>query len=109
MNIPTRTIAVDFDDTLFKTAWPEIVAPNWPVINAAKKAQREGADLILWTTREGEYLAEALEACASVGLTFAAVNDNTPYMKELWGNSPRKIGADEYWDDRAIPASLFDV
>ena len=33
-----RTIAVDFDNTLFETDWPRIIRPNWPVINAAKTA-----------------------------------------------------------------------
>lgn len=97
-----RTIAVDFDNTLFETDWPDIKKPIWPAINAARTAKEEGAELILWTTREGGYLTAALEACENVGLTFDAVNDNTETMKKLWGNDPRKVGATEYWDDRAV-------
>lgn len=97
-----RTIAVDFDNTLFETDWPDIKKPIWPVINAARTAKEEGAELILWTTREGDYLTAALEACENVGLTFDAVNDNTETMKKLWRNNPRKVGATEYWDDRAV-------
>ena len=97
-----RTIAVDFDNTLFETDWPDIKKPIWPTINAARTAKEEGAELILWTTREGGHLTAALEACENVGLTFDAVNDNTETMKKLWGNDPRKVGATEYWDDRAV-------
>ena len=97
-----RTIAVDFDNTLFETDWPRIIRPNWPAINAAKTAQEEGAALILWTTREGDALTEAVDVCNKVGLVFDAVNDNTAAMKKLWGNNPRKVGATEYWDDRAV-------
>lgn len=97
-----RTIAVDFDNTLFETDWPDIKNPIWPAINAARTAKEEGAELILWTTREGEHLTAALEACENVGLTFDAVNGNTESMKKLWGNDPRKVGATEYWDDRAV-------
>lgn len=106
MREPKKTIAVDFDDTLFVTRWPDIGEPIWSVICAAKEEQAAGADLILWTTREGKYLEEALAACASVGLTFAAVNENTEYMKQLWGNDPRKVGADEYWDDKSVPVEF---
>ena len=91
-----RTIAVDFDNTLFETDWPDIKKPIWPTINAARTAKEEGAELILWTTREGGHLTAALEACENVGLTFDAVNDNTETMKKLWGNDPRKVGATEY-------------
>ena len=97
-----RTIVVDFDNTLFENDWPDIKKPIWPAINAARTAKEEGAELILWTTREGGYLTAALEACENVGLTFDAVNDNTETMKKLWGNDPRKVGATEYWDDRAV-------
>lgn len=97
-----RTIAVDFDNTLFETDWPEIKKPIWPVINAAKTAKEEGAELILWTTREGKPLEDAIIACNKVGLTFDAINNNTITMKKLWGSDPRKVGATEYWDDRAM-------
>ena len=97
-----KVIAVDFDGTLFEDRWPEIGAPIWPVINAAKREMRNGAELILWTTREGEKLSEAVMACDNVGLYFEAINSNTFTMKSDWGNDPRKVGATEYWDDRAV-------
>lgn len=98
-----KTIAVDFDGTLtVSSAWPKIGAPNWPVINRAIQEKQNGAALILWTCREGKLLDEAISACSSWGLTFDAVNDSTEEWKKFFGNSPRKVGADEYWDDRSV-------
>lgn len=42
-----------------------------------------------------------MEACAKWGLTFDAVNKNLPSWVDTWNNDPRKVGATEYWDDRA--------
>lgn len=99
---PTRAIAIDFDGTLFKTRWPEILEPNREVIERALEEQRNGAQLILWTCREGKLLEEALAACKREGLHFDAVNDSPEDWKRIWGTSPRKVGATEYWDDRAV-------
>lgn len=97
-----KAIAIDFDGTLCRNAWPKIGTPNWPVIERAKKEKELGAELILYTMREGRSLEEALSACKAWGLAFDAVNDNLPSWKAVYGNNPRKIGATEYWDDRNI-------
>ena len=98
----SRAIAIDFDGCLCENAWPEIGAPNWPVIQRAIEEQKNGAELILWSCREGELLNAAVQAAEEWGLHFDAVNDNLPSWKKVWGNNPRKIGATEYWDDRAV-------
>ena len=46
-----KIIAIDFDNTLFKTKWPDILEPIWEVIERAKEEQRNRAKLILWTCR----------------------------------------------------------
>lgn len=81
--------------------YPDIGAPNWEIIVAAAAEQIAGAGLILWTCREGELLENALEACARWGLHFDAVNDSLPSWKKFYGNETRKVGATEYWDDKA--------
>lgn len=96
-----KAIAIDFDGCLCTNAYPDIGAPNWDVIAAAASEQISGAGLILWTCREGKLLQYALEACERWGLRFDAVNDSLPSWKELFGNDSRKVGADEYWDDKA--------
>lgn len=94
-------IAIDFDGCLCKDAYPEIGEPNWFVINMAKSYKEKGAAIILNTCREGDLLHNAVKACEEWGLTFDAVNDNLPSWIEYYGNNPRKIGANEYWDDKA--------
>lgn len=97
-----RCIAVDFDGTLFVTDFPHIVEPKWDVINRAKAEQAKSTVLILWTCRHGEHLEDALRACAEVGLSFDYVNEAEPQRVAFFGGDGRKIGADEYWDDRAV-------
>ena len=95
-----KIIAIDFDNTLFKTDWPDILEPIWGVIERAKEEQRNGTKLILWTCRCGKYLDDAIEACRRVGIIFDAVNENLPESIEMFdGTSSRKVFANEYWDD----------
>lgn len=103
-----KAVAIDFDGCLCTDAFPAIGEPNWAVINRAKAEQRRGAGLILWTCREGNLLQEAVAACESWGLTFDAVNESLADWIEAYGNRPRKVGATEYWDDKAarIPNAL---
>lgn len=97
-----KIIALDYDGTLALDSYPQAGNPNWPIIERAKAEQDAGAKLILWTCREGEELQTAVDACKLWGLEFDAVNDNLPEMQAAWGNNPRKIFANEYWDDRAV-------
>lgn len=101
-----KVIAIDFDGTLWETNWPRLVRPILPVIEMAKARKAAGDKLILWTCREGAELDAAVEACRNYGLEFDAVNDNLPELKEEWGNNPRKVAADVYWDDKN---RCFDV
>lgn len=97
-----KVIAIDFDGCLCSNNWPGVGEPNWNVINRAIWERQNGAKLILWTCRYGADVEVAVNACESWGLTFDAVNDNLPELKARWGNDTRKVGADEYWDDRAV-------
>lgn len=97
-----KIIAVDFDGTLCVNKWPEIGDQNWSVINMLKRRKAGGDRLILWTCREGEMLQAALKWCGEHGLRFDAVNNNLPERIAKYGNNPRKVSADEYWDDKAI-------
>lgn len=97
-----KTIAIDFDGTLCEYDFPSIGTPNWEIIHRAKEEQQNGALLILWTCREGVHLQEAINACANWGLSFDAVNESCPEALEGFTETPRKVVATEYWDDRAI-------
>ena len=102
-----KIIAVDFDGTLCESKYPEIGAPRTDVIERLLQEQREGALVILWTCRRGEDLAAAVYWCAERGIVFEAINENLISIVKKFGGDPRKIYADEYWDDRAvIPCGL---
>lgn len=85
-----QVIAVDFDGTLCKQAWPEIGEENEILIEHLKEQQAAGARLILWTNREGDLLEEAVEWCKAHGLTFDTVNANLPELIDLYKNDCRK-------------------
>lgn len=97
-----EAIAIDFDGCLCVDAYPDIGAPNLAVIAKAKERQAAGAGLILWTCREGKLLEDAVAACAEWGLRFDAINESLPDWIEAFATRPRKVGASEYWDDRAV-------
>lgn len=96
----SKVIAIDFDGCLCSDRYPAIGAPYWGVIGSAIWEQMAGAKLILWTCREGDDLQAAVDACSRWGLQFDAINENLPERIAYYGNDCRKIGADEYWDDR---------
>lgn len=102
------TVAVDFDGTLCENKWPEIGAPKNGMIEYCKVAMKSGIRLILWTNRVGERLKEAVEWCAVHGIRFDAVNENLPEVIELFGGDTRKIVADYYIDDKAVPAFAIE-
>ncbi|SEA92784.1 hypothetical protein SAMN02910384_02750 [Pseudobutyrivibrio sp. ACV-2] len=100
MELSDKIIAVDFDDTLCFSNWPNLGAPNLPLINYLHTQKTAGSRIILWTCRAGKPLDEAIEWCKRYGLYFDAINDNLPEIVELYGNNSRKITCDIYIDDR---------
>ena len=97
-----KIIAVDFDGTLCKNAWPDIGEPIQFVIDYVLDEQKKGAKLILWTNRHDSKLEEAVAWCEDHHLVFDAVNENLPEIIEAFGGDTRKVFANEYLDDRAL-------
>ena len=96
-------IAVDFDGTLVTDEFPEIGEINHSIWEKILSAQESGSKIILWTSRDNERLKQAVEFCAERGLHFDAINDNLDECKVLFNNNTRKVYANEYWDDKAVP------
>lgn len=97
-----KVIAVDFDNTIAKTRYPEIVEPIPETIDFLRKAKENGAKIILWTCREGMVLEDAVQWCKMYNVPIDRVNQNEPSRSEYWGNDSRKIGADLYIDDKSF-------
>ena len=98
-NMLPKIIAIDFDGTLVKNKFPEIGEINPHVWAAALRAKAAGMKLILWTSRTGKVLDDAVEFCTNRGLTLDAINDNIDEVKAL-GWDARKVFATLYIDDR---------
>jgi len=94
------TIAIDFDGTIVEHRYPSIGRPKPFAFEALKAFQAEGHQLILWTTREGKRLEEAVEFCKENGIEFYAVNSE--YPNDAWSGLSRKIPADVYIDDKNL-------
>lgn len=110
-NTNVKVIAVDFDDFLFKNAYPMVGKPLIKNIKMVKKLQAKGHRIILWSCRDGLPLKRAVKACKAQGLKFVAINDDDPVLKAKWGNNPqsRKIYADLYLDDKGWGISLYEL
>lgn len=100
--------AVDFDNTLAVTRFPEIVGPKAKVVAAVKMLKANGHKIILWTSRAGKDLKDAVEWCTEQGIIFDAVNEPLPEQIDRWGNDTRKVYADFYIDDRAMPIEALE-
>lgn len=95
-------IAVDFDGTIVEHKFPAIGKEMPFAIEILKKLAEDGHKLILWTSREGDLLEEAIEYCKSRGVTFYAINTEKPDMGWDPNTVGRKIVADMYIDDRNL-------
>ena len=96
-----KVIAVDFDGTIVEHAYPEIGKEMMFATHTLKALQQKGHKIILWTFRQGRELDEAIQYCRSRGVEFYAVNRNFP-EEEINENTPRKIQADIFIDDRNL-------
>lgn len=98
--VVAKLIAIDFDNVLFKDAYPKVGEPILENIEKVKTLGKQNS-LILWTCREGEPLKEALKACEEHGLKFNGVNSNPDWLVASWdGNDCRKLGVDFFVDDK---------
>ena len=97
-------IAVDFDGTIVEHKYPRIGKEKPFAIDTLRKLASQGHKIILWTAREGELLDQAVAFCKERGLTFYAVNTDTPAGSLNFQNrmSTTKIVADVYIDDRNL-------
>ena len=77
-------IAVDFDGTINLNG-----KPNTMLINRLRIDQAKGSRIILYTSREGKSLAEAVNLCRAWGLCLNGVRGG-------------KLRADIYIDDKAM-------
>lgn len=104
-------IAVDFDGTLCKSEFPSIGEPKYEVISLIRQMIDNGNEVILWTTRNGKELEDAVKWCEDYGLHFCAINDHAPSNKEqyagMYETESRKVYADVYIDDHNLEYLMY--
>ena len=103
-------IAVDFDGVLCEQAFPDIGKPIQDNIDAVKRLIDDRHEVVLWTTRNGRELAEAVKWCEAHGLHFCAVNGPAPSNEKeyrgRYAEQSRKIYADVYIDDHNMESVI---
>lgn len=106
-------IAVDFDGILADTdvEFPDIGTPNYAMLKYIKELMLAGHEVILWTSRTGQALSNAITWCYYHGMDFETVNDNAPSNKakyaKMYPQGTRKVHADIYIDDHN-PGFMLD-
>ena len=70
-------IAVDFDGTLCENNWPEIGRENRKMLKVLPLLRKLGVLLVLWSCREEDDLADAVEWCRERGVEFDAANEKS--------------------------------
>ena len=105
-----KIVAVDFDGTLCKDAYPHIGEPLPYSLYYIKELAKDGAILILHTCRSGALLDDAVAWCNERGIVFDYINENVPENIKRYGGDTRKIYADNYADTNAVnPRRLFGI
>lgn len=74
----SNSILIDFDGTIVEHIWPEIGRPLPGAFETMRDLKLAGYNLVLWTCREDELLAQAVDFCREHGVEFDAINEVMP-------------------------------
>lgn len=101
-------VAVDFDGTCIKTdrvAWGADV-PG--AVYYIKKLILHGAEIMLYTCRDGRNLTAAKEWFARNDIFLDSVNETSSYFEGRFNKNGSKPFANYYIDDKAVGAFLIE-
>ena len=96
-------IAVDFDGTIVEHDYPRVGAPVPGALETLRTFNEKKIRIILWTMRDKEELAQAVEYLSKEGIRVWGVNKNPGQYS--WTSSP-KAYAPIYIDDAALGCPL---
>lgn len=102
-----KSIAIDFDDTCCKDAFPNVGEEIEGCVETLKSFNASGYRLVLWTCREHRLyngvdpLHEALDWFREKGIELAGVNSDDLIRNEGYERS-RKIHTDFIIDDKCV-------
>ena len=95
-------LAIDFDNTISLTNWPNITRLRHGAKYFINKLYSKGYYIIIWTCRHEEYEAAAYSYLENKGVKFHSINSQHPQLIEAFQNDTRKISADIYIDDKGL-------
>jgi hypothetical protein len=95
-------IAIDFDDTIAYSNYPDILGIKPNAAEVIGKMHNEGNDIIVWTCRLGEPLEMAEAFLKENKILHHTVNKHIQRIMDKYGNDTRKIYADVYIDDKNL-------
>lgn len=95
-------IAIDFDGTIAIDRYPEIGLPLPYAKDVINELHDKGHFIIIWTSRSGAHLIDAVNWLMSRGIQFDRINESDPVNKSRYGGNNRKVYADVYIDDHNI-------
>jgi len=97
-------IAIDFDGTCVTHDYPN-VGKDIGAVPVLKQLVESGHQLMLWTMRSGETLADAVKWFSDNEIPLWGINENPE--QHTWTNSKKQY-AQMYIDDAALGAPLID-
>lgn len=95
-------IAIDFDGTIVRSDYPNIIGPQPYAADVINALHENGNYIIIWTCRTGEILLEAINWLLEHDIRFNRINDHNPENLSLYGDGGKKIYADVYIDDKNL-------
>lgn len=100
-------LAIDFDDTIAVTEYPNIKGMVTGAKKYINKLYNDGWYIIIWTCRTDENaphvpFTKAKEYLEEKGICYHQMNEHHPLLVTTFGNNSRKIAADFYIDDKNI-------
>ena len=95
-----RRIAIDFDDTIVESNFPNIIRLKEGAKEVINKWYEDGKMIIINSCRSGEHFDGMCRFLVNNGIKFHLANQNDPVLIDFFGTDCRKISADIYIDDK---------
>ena len=95
-------VAIDFDGTIVQDRYPAIGVMQPYARDVIRRMYEDGHYIIIWTSRSGEALLDAINYLLDKGIPFHRINDSEPVNRAQYDSDTRKIYADVYIDDRNL-------
>ena len=86
-------LAVDFDGTIARSSFPDILGEQPYAGEVLRKLHERGHYIIIWTCRSGKNLLDAINWLLEHNIPFDRVNDHCPENIKRYGKGSGKIYA----------------